>query len=169
MFNLPRKFRTPPIFYVGLLNLYRDSSQVDQEELAPRKLASPQAAAYESEGQVASPSVSNSFQTSKSELAPRQACAGSEPSLAKTFHLVNQSLMDCSRHTDRHWRCLANKEPPVTCGEGTLTTSSSWPIPASRTDGSTRYPLGKIAHMSWIFLSTTVRVNLRPLPHASYQ
>ena len=74
-----RKLRTPPVFYVGLLIPYRDPSQVDREALAPRKLALPQAATSESGGQVAPPSVSDSFQTSTSELAPRQACAGSDP------------------------------------------------------------------------------------------
>ena len=40
--NLPRKLRTHPVFYVGLLKPYRDPSLVDLESLAPRKLALPQ-------------------------------------------------------------------------------------------------------------------------------
>ena len=59
--NLPRKLRTHPVLYVGLLKPYRDPSQVDWEALAPRKLALPQADASESGGQVAPPSVSESF------------------------------------------------------------------------------------------------------------
>ena len=68
--NLPRKLRTHPLFYVGLLKPYRDPSQVDQEALAARKLALPQAAASESGDQVAPPSVSNSSQSSTDGLAP---------------------------------------------------------------------------------------------------
>ena len=77
--NLPRKLRTHPVLNEGLLKPYRNPSQVDQEALAARKLALPQAAASESGGQVASPSVSDSFQTSTSDLAPRQAYAESYP------------------------------------------------------------------------------------------
>ena len=50
--NLPRKLRTHPVFYVGLLKPYRDPSLVDLESLAPRKLALPQAATSEPTCQV---------------------------------------------------------------------------------------------------------------------
>ena len=39
--NLPRKLRTHPVFYVGLLEPYRDPSHVNFEALVPRKLALP--------------------------------------------------------------------------------------------------------------------------------
>ena len=41
--NLPRKLRTHPVFYVGLLKPYRDPSHVNVEALAPRKSAVPKA------------------------------------------------------------------------------------------------------------------------------
>ena len=68
--NLPRKLRTHPVLNEGLLKPYRNPSQVDQEALAARKLALPQAAASESGDQVAPPSVSDSSQTSTDGLAP---------------------------------------------------------------------------------------------------
>ena len=40
--NLSRKLRTHPVFYVGMLEPYRNSSHVDVEALAPRKPAVPQ-------------------------------------------------------------------------------------------------------------------------------
>ena len=45
--NLPRKLRTHPVFYVGLLKPYRDPSQVDWEALAP-EVALPRIAASSS-------------------------------------------------------------------------------------------------------------------------
>ena len=59
--NLPQNLPAHPVFNVGLPKPYRDPSQVDREALAPRKLALPQADASESGGQVAPPSVSESF------------------------------------------------------------------------------------------------------------
>ena len=38
--NLPRKLRTHPVFYVGLLKPYRDPSHVDWKALAPKRLES---------------------------------------------------------------------------------------------------------------------------------
>ena len=43
--NLPRKLRTHPVFYVGLLKPYRDPSVIDWEALAPRQAALPRIAA----------------------------------------------------------------------------------------------------------------------------
>ena len=107
--NLPRKLRTPPVFYVGLLKSYQDLSQVDREALALRMMALPQAAASRSGGQAASPCVSDSSQTLTDGLAPRQTYAGSYPSLPKTVHLVNRIRVGCSQHTDSHRRCLTSK------------------------------------------------------------
>ena len=42
--NLPRKLRTHPVFYVGLLKPYRDPSHVSLEALAPRHVALPSVA-----------------------------------------------------------------------------------------------------------------------------
>ena len=39
--NLPRKLRTHPVFYVGLLKPYRNPSHVDWTALAPRKVNAP--------------------------------------------------------------------------------------------------------------------------------
>ena len=50
--NLPQKLRTPPVFYVGLLKPYRDSSHDNLEELAPSKLVLPSVAEHESGGQA---------------------------------------------------------------------------------------------------------------------
>ena len=77
--NLPQKLRTHPVFYVGLLKPYRNSSQVDREALTPRKSALPYVAASESGDQLAPTSVSESSHTSTDGLAPRLACAGSDP------------------------------------------------------------------------------------------
>ena len=40
--NIPRKLRTHPVFYVGLLKPCRNPSHVNLEALAPRKLDLPQ-------------------------------------------------------------------------------------------------------------------------------
>ena len=50
--NFPRKLRTHPVFYVGLLEPYRDPSNVSLEALAPRRLSLPSAVASESGGQA---------------------------------------------------------------------------------------------------------------------
>ena len=50
--NLPRKLRTHPVFYVGMLKPYRDPSHVDSRALAPRMLALPRDVASESGGQA---------------------------------------------------------------------------------------------------------------------
>ena len=44
--NLPRKLRTHPVFYDGILKPYRDPSHVNVEALAPRKAAVPQGASF---------------------------------------------------------------------------------------------------------------------------
>ena len=77
--NLPRRLRTHPVFYVGLLKPYRDPSHVDQKALAPQQLALPQDVESESAGQVAPPCVSDSFPTLSRDLAVRHSCAGSDP------------------------------------------------------------------------------------------
>ena len=41
--KLSRKLRTHPVFYVGLLNPYQDSSHVNLTAIAPRKLVLPSA------------------------------------------------------------------------------------------------------------------------------
>ena len=38
---LPRKLRTQPVFYVGMIKPYRDPSHVNVEALAPREAAAP--------------------------------------------------------------------------------------------------------------------------------
>lgn len=50
--NLPRKLRTHPVFYVGLLKTYLDPLHVDFEALAPRLLALQPDAASEQRGQA---------------------------------------------------------------------------------------------------------------------
>ena len=106
--NLPRKLRTHPVFYVGLLKPYRDPSHVDREALAPRKLASPQAAASGSGGQVVPPSVFDPSQTSTSELVARRASAGSDP----------KSLEGCSPpEPEPHGLQLTHRPPPALLDE----------------------------------------------------
>ena len=46
--NLPRKLRTHPVFYVGLLKTYRNPSHVNLEALSSRNLALPSAVEFES-------------------------------------------------------------------------------------------------------------------------
>ena len=46
--NLPRKLRTHPVFYVGVLKPYRDPSHLNLEALAPTMRAVPRIAVSES-------------------------------------------------------------------------------------------------------------------------
>ena len=49
------------------------------------------------------------FKRRQASLHRVKRALGLTQSLAKTVHLVNQSLMGCSRHTDRHRHCLNSK------------------------------------------------------------
>ena len=77
--NLPRKLHTHLVFYVSLLKPYRDPSHVNLEALAPRHVALPSAAKFESGGQVEPPSGFDPTLAPKGELVSRQAHSGSYP------------------------------------------------------------------------------------------
>ena len=77
--NLPRKLRTHPVFYVGMLKPYRDPSHVDVEALAPRRATVPQDASSESIHPIAPPVGAGAVRAPADVSAPRQACSESEP------------------------------------------------------------------------------------------
>ena len=77
--NLPRKLRTHPVFYVGLLKPYRDPSHVNLEALAPRHVALPSVAGSEPGGQVEPPSGFDPTLMPEGELVSRRAHSGSYP------------------------------------------------------------------------------------------
>ena len=77
--NLWRKLRTHPVFYVGLLKPYRDSSHVNLEALAPGRLALPSVAESVSGGQAEPPSGLDPTPTPEHGLALRRTHSGSDP------------------------------------------------------------------------------------------
>ena len=77
--NLPRKLRTHPVFYVGLLKPYRDPSHVNLEDLAARHVALPSVAGSEPGGQVEPPSGFYPTLAPEGELVSRRAHSGSYP------------------------------------------------------------------------------------------
>ena len=82
--NLPRKLRTHPVFYVGLLKPYRDPSQVNLEALAPVKRISSQTAEGEPAGLHEPRSGLTHARATECELALRPSQTGSHPkSLAR--------------------------------------------------------------------------------------
>jgi hypothetical protein len=77
--NLPRKLRTHPVFYVGLLKPYRDPSHVNLEALAPTKRAVPRIAVSESTDPPEPRSGLTPAPTPECELALRPLRHGSYP------------------------------------------------------------------------------------------
>ncbi|KAE9340266.1 hypothetical protein PF008_g11187 [Phytophthora fragariae] len=64
--NLPKKMRTHPVFYVGLLKPYRDPSLVSAEALAPMRANAAPMAAEELRPAASSPTA----QAGQEELRP---------------------------------------------------------------------------------------------------
>ncbi|CAI5712991.1 unnamed protein product [Hyaloperonospora brassicae] len=93
--NLPRKLRTHPVFYVGLLKPYRDPSHVNLEALAPRKLALPSVAKSVSGCQAEPPSGLGPTPTPEYGLASRQTHSGSYP-MSKGDHSAREAPSNAS-------------------------------------------------------------------------
>ncbi|CAI5714511.1 unnamed protein product [Hyaloperonospora brassicae] len=77
--DLPRKLRTHPVFYVGMLKPYQDPSHVNLEALAPGRLALPSVAESVSGGQAEPQSGLGSTPTPEHGLALRRTHSGSDP------------------------------------------------------------------------------------------
>uniref|UniRef100_A0AAV1V885 Tf2-1-like SH3-like domain-containing protein n=1 Tax=Peronospora matthiolae TaxID=2874970 RepID=A0AAV1V885_9STRA len=77
--NLPRKLRTHPVFYVGLLKPYRDPSHVNLEALAPTTRALPRIAVDESASPTEHRSEFELAPSPEGGFASHPACTGTYP------------------------------------------------------------------------------------------
>ena len=114
--KLPRKLRTHPVFYVGLIKSYRDPSHVNLEALVSRNLDFPLAAESESGGQ-AEPLFEfdqtltrghglDPSPTPKHGLSSREAHTGYCPMSHEDATQFEKHLLRLLlRYTDQHRRC----------------------------------------------------------------
>ena len=101
--NLSRKLSTDPVFYVGMLNQYRDPSHVNVEALAPWKAAVSQAATSGSRHPIA-PSF-------KDSAVPAPADASAPLPGHSEFEITSYS--DCSFREPNQREVLPIHRPPL--------------------------------------------------------
>ena len=89
--KLPRKLRTHPVFYVGLLKSYRDPSHVNLEALAPTTRAVPRIAVSESTSPTEPRSEFVHAPALEGGFAPHRACSGSYP-MSPGDHLLREPI-----------------------------------------------------------------------------
>ena len=77
--NWPRKLRTHPVFYVGMLKPFHDPSHVDVEALASRRATVSQAATSGSRHPIAFPAEAADITAPADVSAPLQARSESGP------------------------------------------------------------------------------------------
>ena len=103
--NLPRKLRTHPVFYVGLLKPYRDPSHVNLEAHVPTTRAVPRIAVSESASPTdLAPSLSMLHRL-RATCHRIQHTLGLTQGLLETLHFKNQFLVVRHRYTGHPLRC----------------------------------------------------------------
>ena len=118
--NLPRKLRTHPVFYVGLLKPYRDPSNVNSEALATGNRGLPSTVVSEPGGKAGHPHGLrptlmlehglDPTPTPDHGLALRRAHSGSYPMSLGDHSDQKHLLMLLLRYSDHHRRCSMSKE-----------------------------------------------------------
>ncbi|CAI5721263.1 unnamed protein product [Peronospora effusa] len=114
-FNLPRKLRTHPVFYVGMLIRYRDPSQVNIKALAPSLLALSRDEASAPTGQAdpafGSDSLPGTQAGSLSSASPHEGTAPLEQARHELvpIHRPPTSLLDAQGNRQFHVERLLQK------------------------------------------------------------
>ena len=98
--SLPRKSRTHPRFYVGLLKPYRDPSHANLEALAPQNSALPSAAKSKLGAQAEPSSGLDPIPTPERELVSRRAQSGSYSKFEGDHSVREAPFMLLLRYTE---------------------------------------------------------------------